>query len=131
MKLIVGYKHGTNQAENLLELALKRAQLFHATVLIVTIMSEGMENDQNFITETKSALEKAKIHFDRKDIPCETHLLIRGIDSGDDLVNFAKEAQADEIIIGVKNRTKVGKLLLGSTAQAVVLNAPCPVVTMK
>ena len=131
MKLIVGYKHGTNQAENLLELALKRAQLFNATVLIVTIMSEGMENDQNFIAETKSALEKAKTHFYRKDIPCETHLLIRGIDSGDDLVNFAKETQADEIIIGVKNRTKVGKLLLGSTAQAVVLNAPCPVVTMK
>jgi nucleotide-binding universal stress UspA family protein len=58
-------------------------------------------------------------------------LLIRGIAPGDDLVNFAKETQADEIIIGVKNRTKVGKLLLGSTAQAVVLNAPCPVVTMK
>nr|WP_320014412.1 universal stress protein [uncultured Desulfobacter sp.] len=131
MKLIVGYKHGTNQAENLLELALKRAQLFNATVLIVTIMSEGMEKDQDLITEAEAALEKAKTHFDRKNIPCETHLLIRGIDSGDDLVNFAKETQADEIIIGVKNRTKVGKLLLGSTAQAVVLNAPCPVVTMK
>ena len=131
MKLIVGYKHGTNQAENLLELALKRAQLFNATVLIVTVMSEGMEKDQDLITEAEAALEKAKTHFDRKDIPCETHLLIRGIDSGDDLVNFAKETQADEIIIGVKNRTKVGKLLLGSTAQAVVLNAPCPVVTMK
>ncbi|MCW8800943.1 MAG: universal stress protein [Desulfobacter sp.] len=131
MKLIVGYKHGTNQAENLLELALKRAQLFNATVLIVTVMSEGMEKDQDLITEAEDALEKAKTHFDRKDIPCETHLLIRGIDSGDDLVNFAKETQADEIIIGVKNRTKVGKLLLGSTAQAVVLNAPCPVVTMK
>ena len=131
MKLIVGYKHGTNQAENLLELALKRAQLFNATVLIVTVMSEGMEKDQDLITEAEAALEKAKTHFDRKDIPCETHLLIRGIDSGDDLVNFAKETPADEIIIGVKNRTKVGKLLLGSTAQAVVLNAPCPVVTMK
>ena len=94
-------------------------------------MSEGLEKDQDLITETKAALEKAKTHFDRKDIPCESHLLIRGIDSGDDLVNFAKETQADEIIIGVKNRTKVGKLLLGSTAQAVVLNAPCPVVTMK
>lgn len=131
MKLIVGYKHGTNQAENLLELALKRAQLFNATVLIVTIMSECMEKDQDLITETEAALEKAKTHFDRKDIPCEIHLLIRGIDPGDDLVNFAKQTQADEIIIGVKNRTKVGKLLLGSTAQAVVLNAPCPVVTMK
>jgi len=131
MKLIVGYKHGTNQAENLLELALKRAQLFNATVLIITIMSEGMEKDQDLITDAEAALEKAKTHFDRKNIPCETHLLIRGIDSGDDLVNFAKETQAEEIIIGVKNRTKVGKLLLGSTAQAVVLNAPCPVVTMK
>jgi len=131
MKLIVGYKRGTNQAENLLELALKRAQLFNATVVIVTIMSEGMEKNQELITETEAGLEKAKTHFDRKDIPCEAHLLIRGIDTGDDLVNFAKETQADEVIIGVKNRTKVGKLLLGSTAQAVVLNAPCPVVTMK
>nr|WP_320193616.1 universal stress protein [uncultured Desulfobacter sp.] len=131
MKLIVGYKRGTNQAENLLELALKRAQLFNATVLIVTIMPEGMEKDQDLINETEAGLEKAKTHFDRKYITCETHLLIRGIDPGDDLVNFAKETQADEVIIGVKNRTKVGKLLLGSTAQAVVLNAHCPVVTMK
>nr|WP_319393303.1 universal stress protein [uncultured Desulfobacter sp.] len=131
MKLIVGYKRGTNQAENLLELALKRAQRFKATVLIVTIMPQGMEKDQALINETEAGLETAKTHFDKKNIPCETHLLIRGIDPGDDLINFAKETQADEVIIGVKNRTKVGKLLLGSTAQAVVLNAPCPVVTMK
>lgn len=131
MKLIVGYKSGTNQAENLLELALKRAQLFNATVLIVTIMAEGMEKDQELITETEAGLEIARIHFDRKNIPCETHLLICGIDPADDLVTFAKETQADEIIIGVKNRTRVGKLLLGSTAQAVILNAPCPVVSIK
>lgn len=131
MKLIVGYKSGTTQAENLLELALKRAQLFNATVSIVTIMAEGMEKDQERITKAEADLEMAKIHFDRKKIACETHLLIRGIDPADDLVNFAKETQADEIIIGVKNRTRVGKLLLGSTAQAVILNAPCPVVSIK
>ena len=131
MKLIVGYKSGTNQAENLLELALKRAQLFNATVLIVTIMAEGMQKDQELITETEAGLERAGSHFDRKKIPCETHLLIRGIDPADDLVTFAKETQAAEIIIGVKNRTRVGKLLLGSMAQAVILNAPCPVVSIK
>ncbi len=131
MKLIVGYKSGTTQAENLLELALKRAQLFNATVSIVTIMAEGMEKDQERITKAEADLEMAKMHFDRKKIACETHLLIRGIDPADDLVNFAKETQADEIIIGVKNRTRVGKLLLGSTAQAVILNAPCPVVSIK
>lgn len=131
MKLIVGYKSGTNQAENLLELALKRAQLFNATVLIVTVMAEGMEKDQDRITEAKAGLETARTHFDRKKIPCQTHLLIRGIDPADDLVTFAKETQANEIIIGVKNRTRVGKLLLGSTAQAVILNSPCPVVSIR
>ena len=131
MKLIVGYKSGTDQAENLLELALKRAQLFNATVFLVTIMAEGMEKDKDLINEAEANLEKAKIHFDRKKIPCQIRLLIRGIEPGDDLVNFAIETKADEIVIGVKNRTRVGKLLLGSTAQSVVLNAPCPVVTTK
>ncbi len=131
MKLIVGYKSGTNQAENLLELAIKRASAFKAKVMIVTILEEGTEKDQTLINEAESALETAKAYFDRKQIACETHLLIRGIDPGDDLVNFAKETDADEILIGVKNRTKVGKLLLGSTAQAVILNATCPVVSMK
>jgi len=37
----------------------------------------------------------------------------------------------DEIIVGVKRRSKVGKLLMGSTAQYVILQAPCPVVTVK
>ena len=41
------------------------------------------------------------------------------------------QAQVEEIIIGVRRRSKVGKLLFGSTAQYVILNAPCPVVSVK
>jgi nucleotide-binding universal stress UspA family protein len=51
--------------------------------------------------------------------------------SGEDLVEFAEENKIDEIIVGVKRRSKVGKLLMGSTAQYVILNASCPVVTVK
>jgi len=47
------------------------------------------------------------------------------------LVTFAREEQVDEIIIGVKSRSKVGKILFDSTAQAVILTAECPVVTVK
>ena len=36
-----------------------------------------------------------------------------------------------EIIVGIVQKSKVGKLLFGSTAQYVILNASCPVVTVK
>jgi nucleotide-binding universal stress UspA family protein len=58
-------------------------------------------------------------------------LLIRGLAPGEDILEFAKESNVDEIIVGVKRRSKVGKLLMGSTAQYVILQAPCPVVTVK
>jgi nucleotide-binding universal stress UspA family protein len=50
---------------------------------------------------------------------------------GEDLVQFAKDNKVDEIVVGVKRRSKVGKILMGSTAQFVVLQAPCPVVSVK
>jgi nucleotide-binding universal stress UspA family protein len=37
----------------------------------------------------------------------------------------------DAIIIGVKRRSKVGKLLFGSNAQYVIIKADCPVTTVK
>ena len=66
-----------------------------------------------------------------ENILSEPHLLVRGLSPGEDLVQFAKEYGIDEIIIGVRRRSKVGKLVFGSTAQFVILNAPCPVVSVK
>jgi nucleotide-binding universal stress UspA family protein len=53
------------------------------------------------------------------------------LQAGEDLVMLAEENKVDEIIIGVRRRSKVGKLLFGSTAQYVILNASCPVVSVK
>jgi nucleotide-binding universal stress UspA family protein len=58
-------------------------------------------------------------------------LLIRGISPGEDLVRYAIEQKIDEIILAVQRKSKVGKMIFGSTAQHVILNAPCPVVTVK
>jgi nucleotide-binding universal stress UspA family protein len=51
--------------------------------------------------------------------------------AGEDLVQFAKDNDVDMMFIGIKKTSKVGKLMFGSTAQYVLLNAPCPVVAVR
>lgn len=51
--------------------------------------------------------------------------------AAEDLLDVAYEVSAELIVIAVRHRTAVGKLLLGSTAQTVILEAPCPVLAVK
>ena len=130
MKILVGYD-GTSAAKEALNLAKVHAETFGATVDVVTSMEKGTEDQREDIEQAERGLEWAKSLFDENNIECNIHLLIRGMAPGEDLVEFAKENEADEIIVGVKRRSKVGKLLMGSTAQYVILQAACPVVSVK
>ncbi len=130
MKILVGYD-GTNSAKEALNLAKSHAKLFDATVDVVTSMEKGTEGQREQIDQAERGLEWAKSLFDENGITCNTHLLIRGLAPGEDIVEFAEENKIDEIIIGVRRRSKVSKLLLGSTAQYVILQPTCPVVSVK
>ena len=130
MKILVGYD-GTNSAKEALNLAKSHAKTFGASVEVVTSMQKGTESERKEIEQAERGLEYAKSLLEDADLTCNTHLLIRGLSSGEDLVEFANENQIEEIIVGVKRRSKVGKLLMGSTAQYVILQANCPVVTVK
>ena len=50
-----------------------------------------------------------------------------GESDGDRLAELADEIDADLAIIGGRGRTPAGKAVFGSTAQTLLLNAPCPV----
>lgn len=130
MKILVGYD-GTNSAKEALNLAKSHAKVFGASVEVVTSMQKGTESGRKFIEQAERGLEYAKSMFEEDGIACNTHLLIRGLSAGEDLVEFANENQIDHIVVGVKRRSKVGKLLMGSTAQYVILQAECPVITVK
>ncbi len=54
-----------------------------------------------------------------------------GADVPDQLIMAAEDANAEMIVIGVRHRTAVGKLLMGSVAQRVILEATCPVLSVK
>ncbi|WP_372677271.1 universal stress protein [Desulfosarcina sp.] len=130
MKILVGFD-GSNSAKDALALAKKHAAAFDATVVIVSSLTGGSVTHAVEVEHATENLEVAKKMFDEDGIPCETKLLVRGMTPGEDIVDYAKEKAIDEIIIGIKRRSKVGKLLFGSNAQYIIIKAPCPVVTVK
>jgi len=54
-----------------------------------------------------------------------------GRDIADELLAVASEVDADAIVIGIRHRTPVGKLFMGSVAQRIIIDARCPVVAVK
>jgi len=130
MKILVGYK-GTNVGKDLMDIAVKHAKAFDGEIMVVTSMVGGDKTEKQKILDAEKNLEQAKDYFSDYGVKSETHLLVRGLEAGEDIVKFAKEKKVDEIIIGVRSRSKVGKLLFGSTVQVVILDAHCPVVSVK
>lgn len=130
MKILVGYEE-SRVADAAVKLAIKHAKAFDADVLVVTSLEQGPALKKEDIDKAENRLEKIKKPFAADDIPCEVHAAVSYQSPGEDLVSIAKENDVDEIIIGVRRRSKVGKLVFGSTAQYVILEAPCPVVSVK
>jgi nucleotide-binding universal stress UspA family protein len=54
-----------------------------------------------------------------------------GADVAAELVRVARETGAEAIVIGLRHRTPVGKMIMGSVAQQVLLDAPCWVIAVK
>jgi nucleotide-binding universal stress UspA family protein len=130
MKILVAFE-GSNVTKAALEVAVKHARAFEGELLLVWSMAKGDEDQQDDIQTAEKSLAYWKDHLEGRGLVCQTHLLIRGLEAGEDLVRFASEHDVAEIVIGIRRRSKVGKLLFGSTAQYVILNAPCPVVTVR
>ena len=69
--------------------------------------------------------------LDEAGIPHSLHYLARGNSPSEDLVKVASEEGAEMIIIGLRRRSPVGKALMGSNAQSILLEADCPVLAVK
>ncbi|MGD8961368.1 MAG: universal stress protein [Desulfobacterales bacterium] len=130
MKFLVGY-NGTSLDERVLQQAQQHANIFDADIYIVTSLEQSSTLDKAEIDKAEGELEYLKTPFNIDDINCETFVSVNYLSPGEDLVQFAKDNDIDMMFIGIKKTSKVGKLVFGSTAQYVLLNAPCPVVAIR
>jgi len=130
MKILVGYDRSA-VAKDALDLAKKHAKAFNAKVYLLTSLARSHELQLEDIQKSERELENLRTQFTAEGISCETHAIVSANSPGEDVVQFAADNEIDEIVIGVRRRSKVGKLLFGSNAQYIILQAECPVVAVK
>ena len=131
MKFMVCYD-GTDEAKEALKVAQNHASVWNAKLEVVKaiVRIEPLKHSQ--VEKVEAKLEKeVKDFLGSDDPPHDTLLLLTDLTPGEQLVKYAEEDKIDQIFLGIIKKSKVGKLLFGSTAQYVILHAPCPVVTIQ
>ncbi len=131
MKIMVGYD-GSDLSKRALVVAQKRAKVMNAELYVFTAAGNGnSQGDQVKQTRLNTGLKDAEMMCTACGIECRIELSDHNMTAAADIVRFAVENDIDEIVIGLRKRSHIGKLLFGSTSRQVILEAPCPVLTVK
>jgi len=115
-RIVVGYS-SRPEGRAALRRALTEAQLRDAELVVL----HGPDDDLDELTADLAAA----------DVTYRLKASADAADAGEDLVELAEDTGAAFIVIGLRRRSPVGKLLLGSNAQRVLLDASCPVLAVK
>lgn len=126
MTIIVGFLRSP-EGRAALDRAVEEAKLRDAELVVIHTLRDDADEVQAYRTE----LEKVAARLEEEGVSHRIRELVRGNKPGEDLLAAADEEGADLIVIGMRRRSPVGKLVLGSNAQEVLLNAPCAVLAVK
>jgi nucleotide-binding universal stress UspA family protein len=130
VKIVVGYIK-SDEGQAALERAIEETRLRDGKLVVVHSMRGGSHDDADELFAYREELEGVEERLKSHGIDHEIRELVRGKPAGEDLADFAAEEDADLIVIGLRRRSPVGKLVLGSNAQDVLLKADCPVLAVK
>lgn len=100
-------------------------------LVVISSHRGGKDFDADESARFESELERVKGVLEERGLDHEVRQLVRGNDPAEDLISVAEQENADFIVIGLRRRSPVGKLILGSNAQRILLDASCPVLAVK
>lgn len=130
MTIVVGYIP-TPEGKAALEAAVSEAKERRRRLVVVNSHKGGASFDGDDAIATEEALSAVEQELKEAGVEFVIRELVRGNDPTDDLISVAHEMDASLIVIGLRRRTPVGKLILGSNAQKLLLEADCPVLSVK
>jgi hypothetical protein len=119
------------EGEAALLAALAEVQRSGGRLVVATAQRQGA--DPAWIAKAHAELAAARERLDAAAVDYAVHETVTDaeLDAAEDLVQVARDEHADLIVIGIRRRTPTGKLILGSQAQRILLDAPCPVLAVK
>lgn len=129
-KVVVGYVPKP-EGEAALAQAITEAQLRGADLVVVNSHRGGAGFDKDAADQLDADMDAVRARLDAAGVAFEVRQLVRGFEPAEDLISIAEANAAELIVIGLRRRTPVGKLILGSNAQRVLLDAHCPVLAVK
>jgi nucleotide-binding universal stress UspA family protein len=128
--VVVGYV-AKPEGEAAVEQGIAEARLRNGTLIVVNSHRGGRDYDSDQSNRNEADISALETRLQAAGVPFEVRQLVRGFEPAEDLISIAESSDADLIVIGLRRRTPVGKLILGSNAQRILLDAPCPVLAVK
>ena len=128
--VVVGYVPKP-EGEAALARGIEEAKLRGSQVVVVNSHRGGQDFDRSASQRADTEMEKVKATLDESGVGYDLRQLVRGFEPAEDLIAIAQDVSAELIVIGLRRRSPVGKLILGSNAQRVLLDSTCPVLAVK
>jgi nucleotide-binding universal stress UspA family protein len=128
MTIVVGYVP-TPEGEAALTAAISEARLREEPLHVVNTSRGDSLIDSRFASG--DALASVRATLQQSGVVHEIDQHVGGHDASDELVAIADRVKASLIVIGLRRRSPTGKLITGSQAQRILLDANCPVLAVK
>lgn len=128
MTILVGYVPSP-EGEAALRAAIGEARRRDEKLLVVNTTRGDAYADPRFaqepdLTHVREDLTALGIDFDIRQV-------LGARDAAEEIIDLADQTDASLVVIGLRRRSAVGKLIMGSAAQQILLGVDCPVLAVK
>ena len=98
-------------------------------LVVVNASAGGRTEDPSF--SDVQDFERLQAVLAASGLNAEVKQFVRGKGAVEEIEGLIESMQVSLLVIGLRKRSPVGKLLLGSVAQELLLSVPCPVLAVK
>ena len=125
--IVIGYS-ADRFGQAALEHGIAEAKLRNTSLLVINATAGESYVDARFaragqVLDLEAQLAESGVQFELTQ-PV-------GVDAADELLSAMDRPEAELLVIGIRHRSPVGKLLLGSVSQQLILECPKPVLAVK